>query len=151
MLTLTNEIYFLKYKGLANPSKKLACQCLLNLHSPKILFLQDIMVYAKKTISTLKSFLPSWEFLIVDVSIRPRGIFIEWNTKCIFLSFAPSIRSRLVTEIFCRELEKFLLCIYVYMPFVEKQEYQSSFSSLLIIDSGNFILGGGSKFLLGSS
>jgi hypothetical protein len=57
----------LNYRGLANPSKKLALKRLVEEINPSIILLQEIMTKGEKTIHELSKILGRWDFSFIDV------------------------------------------------------------------------------------
>jgi hypothetical protein len=79
---------------LANFTKKLAIKCIIDLHSPSILLLQETMIVGSKAIDSFtKSFL-DWDFLALDAIGKLGGILSGWRKSSpkLFNSWAsPSV------------------------------------------------------------
>lgn len=59
-------ILSLNCRGLGNISKKLALKCLIHLHKPVILMLQEALSNGDFILQELRSLLPGWDFLCID-------------------------------------------------------------------------------------
>jgi hypothetical protein len=56
----------LNYRGIANPSKKLALKRLIDSQNPSIIYLQELMIEGDKIIQDLSKLLKGLDFKFVD-------------------------------------------------------------------------------------
>jgi exonuclease III len=75
------KILSLNYRGMTNPSKKLAISKIGSLENPDILFLQETMLLRQNATKMISSSLPGWEFLVVNAIGKSGGIILASRSR----------------------------------------------------------------------
>jgi len=109
--------------GLANPSKKLSLQRLVDLNSPDAILLQETLGVSETMVKDLESLFPGWMFAAVDARGHSGGLATRWlKNTCNFEIFW-GFESGIGPTFFSSWMWRNVTIINVYGPYQDRQRY----------------------------
>ena len=142
------KFFSLKYRGLTNPSKKLAFKCLVESIEPDLIFLQETLGEQELVKASLEGLLGGQLFETTNARGRFGGSTLGWNTRRIRHSNSWSFPSGLEMDLFSSELNIVLRVINIYGPNVERDSYCTNCSNKYFMNSA-LIVGDDLSFSIG--
>jgi len=88
------------YRGLANPSKRLAIWKLVLLHNPILFVLHETMMDGDLVVKLISSSFPGWNFIGMDASGKSSGLIISWRIDSLQLTHSWAMPTVLGTIFF---------------------------------------------------
>lgn len=100
-----------------NPSKKSSLKRLVDVVTPDIIFLQEMMGGSEAVKSLLESILGGWSFEVVDASVRSGSLATGWHSNRCRCNSVWGFDLGLGLEVFSGDLGLLLTLVNIYGPY----------------------------------